>query len=238
MTDINRLSAVSAVVAGDQWPLWSSANGDTRRAATTALQAYMQANLTFSAGQFVVQYAAPSATGFTVTLPNNTNNQWLIMSPLAAYAAGTITFPLSSTITDNQEILIFSTQAVTTLTLAGNGATIVGAPVGIATNAMMRFKYNLFAQTWYLMGSTNTSGQALLAAAQTFTAQQTLTGGLVFQSASAASIAAIANAINTANKVTGKCVFDTTNNRLMISSGSAAASAWFIADGSGSVVPA
>ena len=238
MTDINRLSAVTSVAAGDQWPLWSAANGDTRRASSTALQAYMQSNLTFSAGQFVVQYSAPSATGFSVALLANTNNQWLILSPLGAYAAGTITFPLSSTIADYQEILIFSTQAVTTLTLAGNGATIVGAATGIAQNGAMRFKYNLLANTWYLIDANNTSGQALLAAAQTFTAQQTLTGGLVFQSASAASIAAIANAINTANKVTGKCIFDTTNNRLMISSGSAAASAWFIADGSGSVVPA
>jgi hypothetical protein len=162
----------------------------------------------------------------------------LILTPLAAYAAGTITFPLSSAIADNQEILIFSTQAVTTLTLAGNGATIVGAATGISQNGAVRFKYNMLANTWYVVDANNTSGQAMLATAQTFTAQQTLTSGLVLQSAAAASIAAVANAINTANKVTGKCVFDTTNNRLMISSGSAAASAWFIADGSGSVVPA
>jgi hypothetical protein len=204
----------------------------------TLLQEYMQDNLTFTAGEFVVQYSAPAATGFSVALLANTNNQWLILSPLGAYAAGTITFPLSSAIADNQEILIFSTQAVTTLTLAGNGATIVGAATGISQNGGVRFKYNLLANTWYVVDANNTSGQAMLATAQTFTAQQTLTSGLVFQSAAAASIAAVANVINTANKVTGKCVFDTTNNRLMISSGSAAASAWFIADGSGSVVPA
>lgn len=237
MTNINQLSSTSAVAAGDQWPLYSTANGDTRKASTTALQTYMQHNLTFDAGAFVVQYAAPSATSFTVTLLSNTNNQWLIMSPLAAYAAGTITFPLSSAIADNQEILIFSTQAVTTLTLSGNGASVVGAPAGINQNGCMRFKYNLLANTWYLVGVNSTSGQAFLAAAQTFTAQQTMTSGLVLQSAAAASIAAVANAINTTNKVTSKVVHDTTNNRLMISSGSAAASPWFIADGSGSVTP-
>lgn len=75
------------------------------------------------------------------------------------------------------------------------------------------------------------------ASAQTFTAQQTLTGGLVLQSVAAASIAAIANAINTTSKVAGKVVFDTTNNRLMVSSGATAASPWYVADGSASVTP-
>lgn len=238
MTDINQLSSADTLAAGDLLPIWRTNNSDTRKTSLTVLQSYMQSNLTFSAGAFVVQYAAPAATGFSVALPANTNNQWLIMSPLGAYAAGTITFPLSSTITDNQEILIFSTQAVTTLTMAGSGATIVGAPTGINQNGAVLFKYNLLANTWYLVSVNSTSGQAFLAAAQTFTAQQTMTSGLVLQSASAASIAAIGNAINTTNKVTSKVVHDTTNNRLMISSGSAAASAWFIADGSGSVVPA
>lgn len=238
MTDINQLSTSDTLTAGDLLPIWRANNSDTRKTSLTTLQAYMQNNLTFSAGAFVVQYAAPAATGFTVALLANTNNQWLIMSPLASYAAGTITFPLSSTITDNQEILIFSTQAVTTLTLSGNGASIVGAPTGINQNGAMLFKYNLLANTWYLISVNSTSGQAFLATAQTFTAQQTMTSGLVLQSIAAASIAAVANAINTANKVTGKVVYDTTNNRLMVSSGSAAASPWYIADGSGSVVPA
>jgi hypothetical protein len=238
MTDINQLSTSDTLTAGDLLPIWRANNSDTRKTSLTTLQAFMQANLTFTAGEFVVQYAAPAATGFTVALLANTNNQWLIMTPLAAYAAGTITFPLSSSVADNQEILIFSTQAVTTLTLAGNGASIVGAPTGISQNGAVRFKYNTLATTWYVVDSTDTSGQAFLATAQTFTAQQTMTSGLVLQSIAAASIAAVANAINTTNKVTGKVVYDTTNNRLMVSSGSAAASPWYIADGSGSVVPA
>ena len=57
--------------------------------------------------------------------------------------------------------------------------------------------------------------------------------------ASAAEIADVANAINTADeKVAGMTVFDTTNNRIMVASGSAAASAWYVADGSASVTPA
>lgn len=81
------------------------------------------------------------------------------------------------------------------------------------------------------------TGLAALATAQTFTAQQTMTSGLVLQSVTAAALAAVANTINTASKVAGKVVFDTTNNRIMVSSGAAAASPWYIADGSGSVTP-
>lgn len=53
----------------------------------------------------------------------------------------------------------------------------------------------------------------------------------------AADIAAVGNAINTTDKFTGKLVWDSTNNRMMRSSGSAAASAWYVIDGSASVTP-
>lgn len=53
----------------------------------------------------------------------------------------------------------------------------------------------------------------------------------------AANIAAVGNAINTVGKYIGKAVYDTTNNRLMIASGTAAASPWYRADGGTSVTP-
>jgi hypothetical protein len=79
---------------------------------------------------------------------------------------------------------------------------------------------------------------AKLDVVQTFTAQQTLSSGLVLQTISAANIAAIANAINTTGKVAGKIVYDTTNFRLMVANGSAAADRWYVADGSAFVTPA
>jgi hypothetical protein len=53
----------------------------------------------------------------------------------------------------------------------------------------------------------------------------------------AANIAAVGNAINTANKYAGKLVWDTTNTRMMRASGSAAADPWVVIDGSASVTP-
>lgn len=74
--------------------------------------------------------------------------------------------------------------------------------------------------------------------AQTFSAQQTLSSGLVLQTIAAADIAAVGNAINTTGKVSGKVVYDTTNHRLMVADGSAAVDPWYVADGSAFVTPA
>jgi len=59
-----------------------------------------------------------------------------------------------------------------------------------------------------------------------------------FPSTTASLIANKANVINTQNKYLGRGVFDTTNNRLMIASGSTDVSPWYVADGSASVTPA
>lgn len=155
MTDINQLSTADTLTAGDLLPIWRANNSDTRKTSLTALTTYMQSALTFPSvgqAQFVVQYAAPVATGFTVTLVSTSNNQWLIMSPLATYATGTITFPPIASLVDNQEIIIFSTQIVTALTISGNGATIAGSPGFITANGALRFKYNALASTWYRLG--------------------------------------------------------------------------------------
>jgi hypothetical protein len=80
MTTINQLSAIDTLTAGDLLPVFATAQGDARKASLTTLQSYMQNNLTFPStgtgvSQFVVQYASPVATGFTVTMPSNSNNQ-------------------------------------------------------------------------------------------------------------------------------------------------------------------
>ena len=57
------------------------------------------------------------------------------------------------------------------------------------------------------------------------------------QSVSASDIASAASTINTVNKYTGLYIWDSTNNRLMRSNGSLAASPWYVVDGSTSVTP-
>jgi hypothetical protein len=54
---------------------------------------------------------------------------------------------------------------------------------------------------------------------------------------SAANIADISATVNTSDKYIAKLVWDTTNNRLMRASGTAAASVWHVIDGSATVTP-
>ena len=58
------------------------------------------------------------------------------------------------------------------------------------------------------------------------------------QSVSATDIASAASTINAVNKYSGLYIWDTTNNRLMRSSGNLAVSPWYVVDGSASVTPA
>lgn len=57
------------------------------------------------------------------------------------------------------------------------------------------------------------------------------------QSVTAANIADKTSTINTVNKYEGLFVWDTTNNRLMRSSGALTTSTWWVVDGSASVIP-
>lgn len=155
MPQINQLTAVDTVVGADQLPIYSSGQGDARKAAMSVILAYMQDNLTFSESglSYTTQYAAPSATGFSVQITDDSDNTHLILTPVAGYAAGTIVLPAVGNVIDKQEVLVNCTQAVTTLTIDGNGAVAVtGEPSGLAANDFFRLKYDLTVQTWYRVG--------------------------------------------------------------------------------------
>lgn len=154
MTTINQLSAADAVTAADQFVIYSAANGDARKAAASLLLAYLQSELT-SSGTFETQYYAPGATGFSVTIAPTTSggNVYLLMQPGGAYAAGTIVLPPLANCIDGQEVLVSCRQAVTALTVSGNGAVAVnGAPTTLAANAYFRMRFDFINQSWYRVG--------------------------------------------------------------------------------------
>lgn len=158
MTTINQLTKTDAVVSGDLFPLYKSGSGDARAAAASVLLAYMQANLTFtSAGRdsFYSEYSSPSTTGFNVTITDgldDSNSIHLMLTPTGTLAAGTITLPAVASVVDKQEVLVNCTQIVTTLTVAGNGATVTGAPTTLAGNDFFRLKFDGITSTWFRVG--------------------------------------------------------------------------------------
>lgn len=154
---INQLTALTSLAAGDNVAIGSSSNGDDRRASLTALTTYLQSALTIvdalAMAEYLTQYAAPAATGQNIQITDADDNIHLIITPVAGYAAMTITLPTSTNLIDKQDILVNCTQAVTTLTIAGNGATVVGAPTTLAANDYFRLKYDLAGNTWYCVNS-------------------------------------------------------------------------------------
>lgn len=151
MSTINQLSSVDSVVGADAVPIYSSANGDARKASMTVIADFIQSLLTADDGD-ETQYFAPAASGFSVTVNPTVDgsNVYLLMTPVAGYAAGTIVLPAVAECADGQQVLVSSTQSVTTLTVSGNGATAVnGAPTTMAANAFFRLRFDGVFQSWF-----------------------------------------------------------------------------------------
>lgn len=151
MPTINQLSAADSLSDGDLLPVYSQNNGDARKAALSLLAAYLQGKIT-STDDKTTQYAAPSATAFNIQIAGTGQSIWLILTPTGAFADGTLTLPPVAGVLDKQEILVNTTQAVTALTIAGNGATVTGAPTTLAANAFFRLRFDGVTDTWYRVG--------------------------------------------------------------------------------------
>jgi hypothetical protein len=78
----------------------------------------------------------------------------------------------------------------------------------------------------------------LTAVTGTLTGNVDATAGYIqLRTATAAQIADIANAINTAGKAAGTVAFDTTNSKIKVATGANANSTWVDADGTNAVTP-
>lgn len=151
MPQINQLAAADQLQSGDQVPIYSAANGDARKASLALLKTFFQEGIT-AADDKITQYAAPSATGFSIQVNNDADSVWLVLTPTAGFADGTLVLPAVANCVDRQEVLVNCTQAVTTLTVSGNGATVTGAPTTLAANGFFRLRFDAITDTWYRVG--------------------------------------------------------------------------------------
>lgn len=142
MATINQLSATDSLNGGDLLPVYKQNQGDARKCSITTLMEYVNANVTTVTQN--TQYAAPAATGFSVTV--NTGNVWLILTPVSTYAAGAIVLPTGAS--DKDTVTVNCTQIVTSLTVS-SGATVVGAPTTLAANGFFTMRFDAATITWY-----------------------------------------------------------------------------------------
>lgn len=151
MSSIDKLSRVTTLSNSDLVALFSGSLGNDAAATLTTLLTWLQGELS-SAGTFVTQYAAPSATGFSVTIAPTTSgtSMFLLLSQGGAYAAGTVVLPAG---VDGQEVLVHSRQAVTTLTVTpATGDTASGAPTTLTAASFFRLRYDGVNKLWCRVG--------------------------------------------------------------------------------------
>lgn len=146
MATINQLSTAGSISNGDLMALYSTDNGDSRKVSMSVLKDFFSTSETGD----IIQYSAPSSTGFTTTIQDTDNNVWLILTPTTTMATGTIVLPTSPI--DNQEVLINSTNEVTALTVNGGDYTITGEPSTLVANGFFKLKFNVIVGTWYRIG--------------------------------------------------------------------------------------
>jgi len=187
MPTINQLPVLNTISSGDQLPVYSPNNGDARRTSIGSLLTFFQQS--FASPTLAVNLFVPG-NGFNITVPTPvSNDQWMLLQPAGTLATGTITLPLNTGVPDGTSVLITTTQEITSLTIALNGASaIYGGVTSLAagTATAIRFYqptnswYQINAETVYAAGVQTflaTPSSANLRAAMT---DETGTGVLVF----------------------------------------------------------
>lgn len=148
MPTINQLAGLSQLSGGDQLPIYVPNNGDARKVSVNQLLQYFQT--TFAAPTVATNLYTPG-TGFNITVPTPVSEQqWMVIQPAGTLAAGTITLPLNTGTPDGTQVLVTTTQQITTFTLALNGsANVYGAPSTLAAQDFFTMRFYQATNSWY-----------------------------------------------------------------------------------------
>jgi len=187
MPTINQLPLLSPISSGDQLPVYSPNNGDARRTSIGSLLTFFQQS--FASPTLSVNLYVPSS-GFNITVPTPVSqDQWMLIQPAATLATGTITLPLNTSVPDGTTVLITTTQEITSLTIALNGASaIFGGVTSLAAGTATAIRFYQPTNSWYQINAETTYAagiQAFLANPssanlRTAMTDETGTGVLVF----------------------------------------------------------
>lgn len=148
MPTINQLPVLSTISSGDQLPVYSPNNGDARRTSIGSLLTFFQQS--FASPTLSVNLYVPGS-GFNITVPTPvSNDQWMLLQPAGTLATGTITLPLNTGVPDGTTVLITTTQEITSLTIALNGASaIYGGVTSLAAGTATAIRFYQPTNSWY-----------------------------------------------------------------------------------------
>jgi hypothetical protein len=165
MPTINQLPVLNTISSGDQLPVYSPNNGDARRTSIGSLLTFFQQS--FASPTLSVNLYVPGS-GFNITVPTPVSqDQWMLLQPVSTLATGTITLPLNTGVPDGTSVLITTTQEITSLTIALNGATaIYGGVTFLGAGAATAIRFYQPTNSWYQISADavyGTNVQAFLA---------------------------------------------------------------------------
>lgn len=148
MPTINQLPVLNTISSGDQLPVYSPNNGDARRTSIGSLLTFFQQS--FASPTLSVNLYVPGS-GFNITVPTPVSqNQWMLLQPAGTLATGTITLPLNTGVPDGTTVLITSTQTISSLTIALNGASaIFGAVTSLTAGSATAIRFYQPTNSWY-----------------------------------------------------------------------------------------
>jgi hypothetical protein len=220
MPTINQLPVLNTISSGDQLPVYSPNNGDARRTSIGSLLTFFQQS--FASPTLATNLYVPG-NGFNITVPTPVSqDQWMLLQPAGTLASGTITLPLNTGVPDGTTVLITTTQEITSLTIALNGASaIYGAVTSLAAGAATVIRFYQPTNSWYQIISDvvyaagmqtflATPSSANLRAAMT---DETGTGLLVFATSPTLQTPVIGAATGTSLSTTGNQVITGTGKQ-------------------------
>ena len=143
--DSSRLPVTGVVSAGDQVPVFVQDQGVFLSAAMGTIAAFIQTLLT-PVNYWLNIHSIP-VTGQSIAASLSTSNIWYVLQPVGTIATLTVALPAVDTAIDGQEVLLTTTNTVTTITLTST-ATIVGASAGLSSTTPQKFKYIQALATW------------------------------------------------------------------------------------------
>jgi hypothetical protein len=155
MPTINQLPLLSRVSPGDQFAVYTPNNGDARRLPVSELLTFFQQN--FASPTMAVNLYVP-VSPFAINLPTPVaEQQWALLQPAGPLAAGTINLPVSTLTPDGTEILISTTQTITSLTIGLNGAVaLYGSILSLTGGSAVRLRYYEATNSWYQINAETT----------------------------------------------------------------------------------
>ncbi|MFX9857400.1 transcriptional regulator [Acinetobacter baumannii] len=147
-----RLNETDDLDTGDQFVLYKGNCTDFRSVPQDIILNWILSNIpVVKPVAAIIQPFNPN-TDFTITIENNAIGTYLVMNPSVSITNGIITLPPMDELTDGQELLVTSSQQIENLTIAGNGAALIGDPNTIAASGFFKLKFEMLSQTWYRVG--------------------------------------------------------------------------------------